>query len=201
MPLLTLVRHGQSAFNLENRFTGEEDVPLTALGREEARAAGRKLMGIAFSQGFTSVLTRAIDTMTLILEVKGQPDLPVTRDRALNERNYGRLQGLNKAEVARQYGEEQVAAWRRSYPDRPPGGESLADTAARVIPYYQQLIEPMLRQGQNILVVAHGNSLRSLVMHLEGMSEAEVAHLDLPTGIPRVYTFDDRLQIEKTEYL
>lgn len=201
MPLLTLVRHGQSAFNLENRFTGEEDVPLTALGCAEARAAGKKLMGILFSQGFTSVLQRAIDTMSLILEVKGQPDLPVTHDRALNERNYGRLQGLNKAEVATQYGDEQVTLWRRSFSARPPGGESLADTASRVIPYYQGRIEPLLRQGQDILVVAHGNSLRSLVMHLEGISEEEIAHINLPTGVPRLYTFDDRLQIEKAEYL
>jgi 2,3-bisphosphoglycerate-dependent phosphoglycerate mutase len=201
MPLLTLVRHGQSSFNLENRFTGEEDVPLTELGCEEARAAGRKLSAIPFSQGFTSVLRRAIDTMTLILEVKGQPDLPVTRDRALNERNYGRLQGLNKAEVAKQYGDEQVVLWRRSFSARPPGGESLADTAARVIPYYQERIEPMLWQGQDILVVAHGNSLRSLVMYLEGISEVDIAHIDLPTGVPRLYTFDDRGQIEKAEYL
>jgi 2,3-bisphosphoglycerate-dependent phosphoglycerate mutase len=201
MPLLTLVRHGQSAFNLENRFTGEEDVPLTALGCAEARAAGRKLAAIPFSHGFTSVLKRAIDTMTLILEVKGQPDLPVTCDRALNERNYGRLQGLNKAEVAKEYGDEQVALWRRSFSARPPGGESLADTAARVIPYYRQMIEPMLRQRQDSLVVAHGNSLRSLVMYLEGMSEEAIAHIDLPTGIPRLYTVDDQLRIEKVEDL
>jgi 2,3-bisphosphoglycerate-dependent phosphoglycerate mutase len=192
MPLLILVRHGQSTWNLENRFTGDEDPPLTAQGREEARAAGRKLADIPLSHGFTSVLQRAIDTMTLILETAGHPELPVTRDPALNERNYGRLQGLNKAQVTGQYGEEQVAVWRRSFSVRPPGGESLADTAARVIPYYQQAIEPLLRLGQTILVVAHGNSLRSLMMYLEQINEEEIAHIDLPTGIPRLYRMDDQ---------
>ena len=201
MPLLVLVRHGQSAWNLENRFTGEVDVALTALGRDEAREAGRKLKAVPLSQGFTSVLQRAIDTMTLILEEAGCLALPVTRDRALNERNYGQLQGLNKAEVARQYGEEQVAVWRRSYSVRPPGGESLEDTAARVIPYYQQAIMPLLSRGQNILVVAHGNSLRSLMMHLEQISETAIADVNLPTGIPRLYTMDDQLRIEKVNYL
>jgi 2,3-bisphosphoglycerate-dependent phosphoglycerate mutase len=187
MSLLVLVRHGQSTWNLENRFTGETDVPLTALGRDEARAAGASLKGTIFSRGFTSVLVRAIETMTLLLESAGQPDLPVTRNRALNERNYGRLQGLNKAEVAKEYGEEQVTTWRRSYTVRPPGGESLADTAARVIPYYQQEIAPLLEKAENILVVAHGNSLRALVMHLENIDEAAISHVDLPTGQPRIY--------------
>jgi 2,3-bisphosphoglycerate-dependent phosphoglycerate mutase len=192
MPLLILVRHGQSSWNLENRFTGDEDPPLTAQGREEARAAGRKIADIPLSHGFTSVLQRAIDTMTLILETACHPELPVTRDAALNERNYGRLQGLNKVQVAAQYGEEQVAVWRRSFSVRPPGGESLADTAARVIPYYQRAIEPLLRLGQTILVVAHGNSLRSLMMYLEQLSAEEIEHIDLPTGIPRLYRMDDQ---------
>jgi 2,3-bisphosphoglycerate-dependent phosphoglycerate mutase len=201
MPLLVIVRHGQSVWNLENRFTGEVDVDLTPLGREEARSAGRKLKGFSFSSGFTSVLRRAIDTMNLILEEADHTGLPVTRDKALNERNYGRLQGLNKADVARQYGEEQVAIWRRSYSVRPPGGESLADTVARVIPYYRQRIEPLLQKGENILVVAHGNSLRSLMMHLEHIGEEAIAGVDLPTGTPRCYTMDDQLQIKKVEYL
>jgi len=201
MPLLVLVRHGQSTWNLENRFTGEEDPPLTPLGQEEARSAGRKLKPIRFSRGFTSVLRRAIDTMTLLLETAGYPDLPVTRNRALNERNYGRLQGLNKAEIAKQYGDEQVSVWRRSFSIRPPGGESLADTAARVIPYFQANIEPLLKKGEDILVVAHGNSLRSLLMHLEHISEDDIAHVDLPTGAPRRYIFTDTLQIEKVDYL
>lgn len=201
MPLLVLVRHGQSTWNLENRFTGETDIPLTDLGREEARKAGSKLKEIHFSHGFTSVLQRAIDTMTLILQEAQQKDLPVTHDRALNERNYGRLQGLNKKDVAEQYGDEQVAIWRRSYSTRPPGGESLADTAARVIPYYEKMIEPLLRQGQDILIVAHGNSLRSLMMFLEKISEEAIADVDLPTGIPRRYIFNELLELQQTGYL
>jgi 2,3-bisphosphoglycerate-dependent phosphoglycerate mutase len=201
MPLLVLVRHGQSEWNLQNRFTGETDVELTAKGRMEAWSAGDKLSGLNFAHAFTSLLVRAIETLELILSRTGQTDCPISRDRALNERNYGRLQGLNKADVTRQYGEEQVALWRRSFSARPPGGESLEDTAARVIPYFKQMIEPMLRQGRDILVVAHGNSLRSLVMYLEGVSEVAIAAVDLPTGIPRLYTLDDRLNIQKVESL
>ena len=201
MPLLVLVRHGQSIWNLENRFTGETDIPLTGLGRDEARLAGTKLKGIPFFHGFTSVLQRAIDTMTLLLETADQPKLPVTCNRALNERNYGQLQGLNKKEVATQYGEEQVALWRRSYATRPPGGESLADTAARVIPYYQMAIEPLLKEQKDILVVAHGNSLRSLVMFLEHIGEEAIADFDLPTGIPRRYILDAGLQLQQVDYL
>ena len=201
MPLLVLVRHGQSTWNLENRFTGETDIPLTDLGRNEARLAGAKLRDIPFAHGFTSVLRRAIDTMTLLLEEAHQTQLPVTPNRALNERNYGELQGLNKKEVAAQYGDEQVAIWRRSYATRPPGGESLADTAARVIPYYQSAIEPLLKQGQNILVVAHGNSLRSLAMFLEKIGEEAIADFDLPTGIPRQYSLDANLRLEQVTYL
>jgi 2,3-bisphosphoglycerate-dependent phosphoglycerate mutase len=201
MPLLVLVRHGQSSWNEQNRFTGEEDVPLTELGKEEARAAGRKLKSISFSHGFTSELQRAIDTMRLILDVAGYRDLPVTRNRALNERNYGRLQGLNKAEIAKKYGDEQVATWRRSWSIRPPGGESLADTADRVIPYYQGAIEPLLKDGQNILVVAHGNSLRALMMYLENINKEEISHVDLPTGTPRRYVLTKDLKIDKVDYL
>jgi 2,3-bisphosphoglycerate-dependent phosphoglycerate mutase len=201
MPLLVLIRHGQSIWNLENRFTGETDIPLTELGRDEARNAGTKLRDIPFAHGFTSMLQRAIDTMTVLLEEAHQTQLPVTRNRALNERNYGELQGLNKKEVAAQYGDEQVAIWRRSFATRPPGGESLADTAARVIPFYQNAIEPLLQQGQNILVVAHGNSLRSLVMFLEHIGEEAIADFDLPTGIPRQYTLDANLRVEQVSYL
>lgn len=199
--MLVIVRHGQSLWNLENRFTGETDIPLTELGREEARAAGEKLKKIPFAQGFTSVLQRAIDTMMLILEEAGQEQLPVTRSRALDERNYGRLQGLNKKDVAASYGEEQVALWRRSYAARPPGGESLADTAARVVPYYQSAVEPLLHDGKDILVVAHGNSLRALMMYLEKISETAIADVDLPTGIPRRYVLDVNLRIESAAYL
>jgi 2,3-bisphosphoglycerate-dependent phosphoglycerate mutase len=201
MPLLVLVRHGQSAWNLENRFTGDVDVALTPLGREEARAAGKKLIGIPFSRCYTSVLQRAIETLTLILEESGHPELPVTRDKALNERNYGQLQGLNKAETMKKYGEHQVAIWRRSYAVRPPGGESLQDTAARVIPYYKKEIEPLLQKGENILVVAHGNSLRALMMYLEHIGEEEIVEVSLPTGAPRQYNLNKQLQIERVDYL
>lgn len=201
MPQLVLVRHGQSTWNLENRFTGETDIPLTTLGRDEARIAGTKLRDISFDHGFTSVLQRAIDTMTILLEEAHQEQLPVTRNRALNERNYGELQGLNKAEVAKQYGAAQVALWRRSYATRPPGGESLADTAARVIPYYHSEIEPLLKNKKNILVVAHGNSLRALMMFLEHIGEEAIADVDLPTGIPRRYTLGDSLQMQEAVYL
>lgn len=201
MAVLVIVRHGQSTWNLENRFTGEVDVPLTPQGREEARLAGTKLKDILFVRAFTSVLQRAIETLAIILETSGHPGLPVTRDAALDERNYGKLQGLNKAEVAKQYGADQVALWRRSFSIRPPGGESLADTAARVIPYYRREIEPLLQKGENILIVAHGNSLRSLMMYLEKISEDLIAHVDLPTGMPRQYTMDPQARVEKVMYL
>jgi len=201
MPNLCIVRHGQSAWNLENRFTGEVDVDLTPLGREEARQAGKKLVAYPFSTAYTSLLRRAFETLSLILEETGQMDLPVIRDKALNERNYGDLQGLNKTGVAQKYGEDQVAVWRRSYAVRPPGGESLEDTAHRVIPYYMKEIRPKLEEGQHILIVAHGNSLRALMMHLENIDEAAIADVDLPTGLPRMYHFDGRLQLQKVEYL
>ncbi|HUB59966.1 MAG TPA: 2,3-diphosphoglycerate-dependent phosphoglycerate mutase [Puia sp.] len=201
MSLLVIVRHGQSEWNLENRFTGETDVPLTAKGRLEACAAGDKLRGIAFCHAFTSVLSRAIETLQLILRQTGQIDCPVSKDRALNERNYGQLQGLNKSEVAKRYGEQQVALWRRSYSVRPPGGESLADTAGRVLPYYHTAIEPLLRDGKDVLVVAHGNSLRALMMSLEGIGEEGIAEVDLPTGMPRRYEMDAAGRVVNVEYL
>jgi len=201
MPLLALVRHGQSAWNLENRFTGDVDVDLTPLGREEARSAGKKLAGIHFTRSFTSILKRAIETLDIILEESPVKEMPVVRDKALNERGYGQLQGLNKADTAKKYGEEQVAIWRRSYTVRPPGGESLADTAARVIPFYSVNIEPCLKKGENILIVAHGNSLRALMMHLENISEEDIASVNLPTGTPRLYTFDERLSLQTVVYL
>ena len=201
MPLLVLVRHGQSEWNLENRFTGETDVPLTPKGRMEACEAGDKLKGYCFAHAFTSLLVRAIDTLTLILEQTGQTDCPISRDHALNERNYGRLQGLNKADVAQEYGDAQVAIWRRSYAVRPPGGESLADTAARVLPYYHATIEPILREGRDVLIVAHGNSLRALMMFLEGISEEAIEDIDLPTGVPRRYDLDAALKVVRVDYL
>jgi 2,3-bisphosphoglycerate-dependent phosphoglycerate mutase len=208
MPILVLVRHGQSEWNLLNLFTGETDVPLTPKGRMEACLAGDKLRGLNFTHAFTSVLIRAIETLELILQHAGETDCPVTRDHALNERNYGRLQGLNKAEVAKEYGAQQVALWRRSFSVRPPGGESLADTAARVLPYYHAEIEPLLQTGKDVLIVAHGNSLRALMMFLEGISEEGIADVDLPTGLPRRYDLEmagppgsPLLKVVKVNYL
>lgn len=195
MALLVIVRHGQSEWNLQNKFTGEVDVDLTDTGRKEAYEAGKDLKAIKFNYCFTSVLKRAEETLNIILKEINQKNIPIKRDKALNERNYGDLQGLNKTETAKQYGDEQVAIWRRSYDVRPPGGESLADTAARVIPYYRKDIEPLLKTGANILIVAHGNSLRALMMHLENISPDEIAKIDLPTGQPRLYTFDEHLKI------
>jgi 2,3-bisphosphoglycerate-dependent phosphoglycerate mutase len=201
MPLLAIVRHGQSVWNLENRFTGEVDVDLTPLGRQEAIAAGKKLAHIPFSRCFTSILKRAIETLDLILEQIHAKELPVICNKALDERNYGELQGLDKAATAKKYGEEQVALWRRSYSVRPPGGESLKDTAARVIPYFTKEIETHLKKGENILIVAHGNSLRALMMHLEHIGEDTIATVDLPTGTPRLYTFDQQLMLQNVVYL
>ncbi|MCO5240415.1 MAG: 2,3-diphosphoglycerate-dependent phosphoglycerate mutase [Chitinophagaceae bacterium] len=201
MPLLVIVRHGQSQWNLENRFTGNEDVPLTELGKEEARKAGEKLKNILFDRAFTSLLKRAEETLSVILGEIDQMQLPVVKSAALNERNYGALQGLNKAEVSEKYGAHQVAAWRRSYDIRPPEGESLKDTAGRVIPYYQQEIEPLLIADKNILVVAHGNSLRALMMYLEKISPEKIADVDIPTGAPRIYTFSSHLKLVDALYL
>jgi len=198
---LAIVRHGQSQYNLENRFTGFADVDLTAQGREEAVMCGRKLNGMQFEACFTSVLKRAIETLDIILETIGQKQLPIYKDAALNERNYGDLQGLNKAETADKYGSDQVTLWRRSFDIAPPGGESLKQTQERVLPYYYEHIEPLLQQGKNILVVAHGNSLRALMMHLENISTEAIAHVDLLTGVPRVYTFDNAGKITKAEFL
>ena len=201
MPLLAIVRHGQSQWNLENKFTGEVDVDLTDLGREEARMAGEKLREIIFNSCFTSVLKRAQETLAIILKESGHPDIPVSTSRALNERNYGELQGLDKAKTAEKYGDEQVALWRRSYDIAPPGGESLKDTVDRVVPYYKKEVEPLLKENKNILVVAHGNSLRALMMYLENIDQESIAEVDIPTGIPRMYTFDRGLKIIQVAYL
>jgi 2,3-bisphosphoglycerate-dependent phosphoglycerate mutase len=201
MSLLVLIRHGESQWNLENRFTGWVDVPLTDKGREEARRAGEKLRGTHFDKAYTSVLKRAIDTLDIVLQTIGQVGIPVSYDRALNERHYGDLQGLNKAETAEKYGAEQVHQWRRSYDIAPPGGESLKDTAARTLPYFEQHIVPDLRAGKNVLVSAHGNSLRSIVMHLDNLSRAQVLELNLATGIPLVYDFAADLQIVSKKIL
>jgi 2,3-bisphosphoglycerate-dependent phosphoglycerate mutase len=201
MPDLILLRHGQSQWNLENRFTGWVDVPLSPRGEEEARAAGEKLRGRRVDEMFTSVLKRAIDTATLALEAAGIGPVPTVRDAALNERMYGDLQGLDKAEAARRFGPDQVKLWRRSYDVQPPGGESLADTAARVIPFWRDRILPELRAGKNVLVVAHGNSLRALVMHLDGLTREQVLELEIPTGVPLLYEMAADGKVRAKRYL
>lgn len=201
MKQIVLIRHGESQWNLENRFTGWVDVPLSPKGEQEAREAGEKLRAFRFDHAFTSVLTRAIKTLEIVLDVIGQPELPVEQDQALNERMYGDLQGLNKAETAEQYGEAQVKLWRRSYDVRPPGGESLHDTAERVLPYYRERIWPRLAKGETLLVAAHGNSLRALVMHLDQLSREEVLELNIPTGAPLFYELDDQGHAVTHRYL
>ena len=192
MSTMVLVRHGQSQWNLENRFTGWVDVPLTEKGRAEARAAGRLIagQGIPFDLCFTSVLTRAIETLSIILAELKQEKLPVVKDQALNERHYGDLQGLNKDEMRKKFGEEQVKLWRRSYDVAPPNGESLKETAARTLPFFDSRILPEIQGGKNVLVSAHGNSLRSIVMELDRLSPEQVVALELPTGVPLRYDFN-----------
>jgi 2,3-bisphosphoglycerate-dependent phosphoglycerate mutase len=187
--LLVLVRHGESEWNLKNLFTGWRDVDLSERGIAEARAAGRKLkaQGFGFDIAFTSALIRAQRTLDLMLEELGQQNLPVAKDQALNERDYGDLVGLNKDEARKKWGEEQVHIWRRSYDVAPPGGESLRDTAARVLPYYIQEILPRVLRGERVLVSAHGNSLRALVMVLDKHTPATITQLNLGTGVPMVY--------------
>jgi 2,3-bisphosphoglycerate-dependent phosphoglycerate mutase len=187
--LLVLVRHGQSDWNLKNLFTGWRDVGLTEKGVAEARAAGKKLkaQGLHFDVAFTSVLSRAQRTLDLVLEEMGETDITVFKDQALNERDYGDLSGLNKDDARKKWGEEQVHVWRRSYDVAPPGGESLRDTAARVLPYYIQEILPRVLRGDDVIVVAHGNSLRALVMVLERLSPTEIVGREIATGVPLIY--------------
>lgn len=225
MPTLILLRHGQSQWNLENRFTGWWDVDVTAKGVEEARAAGTLMRdkGIAPDTCFTSVQTRAIKTLNLALEEMGRLWLPVTKDWRLNERHYGGLTGLNKAETAAKHGDDQVKIWRRSFDTPPPplaadspydlskdpryagiaipNTESLKDTIARVLPYYKAAIVPELRAGKTILISAHGNSLRALVKHLSGISDADITSLEIPTGQPIIYDLADDLTARERYYL
>ena len=225
MPTLVLLRHGQSQWNLENRFTGWWDIGLTDQGVEEARSAGRLLaaQGFDFDHCFTSLQTRAIRTLHLMLLEMDRLWLPVTKDWRLNERHYGGLTGLNKAETIAKVGEAQVKIWRRSFDIPPPPmeadspyqvaadrryagikvppSESLKDTIARVLPYYEAEIVPRLRQGQRVIVAAHGNSLRALEKHLSGISDAEIVGLEIPTGKPIVYELGDDLAVEERYYL
>ena len=201
MSKLVLIRHGESQWNLENRFTGWVDVPLSPKGIEEAKAAGKKLAGFSFDRAFSSVLARANETLRIVLEAIGQTTIPIEKDKALNERMYGELQGLNKAETAQKYGDEQVKIWRRSYDVRPPGGESLKDTAERVLPYYDSRIKPYLLKDNTILIAAHGNSLRALVMRLEQLTREQVLELNIPTGAPLLYELDNEGKVLAHRYL
>jgi 2,3-bisphosphoglycerate-dependent phosphoglycerate mutase len=187
--LLVLVRHGQSDWNLKNLFTGWRDVDLTEKGVAEAREAGRKLkaQGIKFDVAFTSALKRAQRTLDLMLTELGQTTIPILKDQALNERDYGDLVGLNKDDARKKWGEEQVRIWRRSYDVAPPGGESLKDTLARTLPYYVTDILPRVLRGERVLVAAHGNSLRALVMVLDKHTPESITKLNLDTGVPMIY--------------
>ncbi len=200
MPNLILLRHGESQWNLENRFTGWTDVALSPKGEQEAHEAGQKLRSYKFDVAYTSVLKRAIDTLNIVLKIIGQEKLPIFYDKALNERHYGALQGLNKAETAQKYGDQQVKLWRRSYDVAPPKdkaplnpdaiSESLKDTAARTLPYFESKILPEIMKGKNVIVSAHGNSLRSIVMKLDNLTKEEVVELNIPTGAPLLYVYD-----------
>lgn len=211
MPYLILLRHGESQWNLENRFTGWVDVPLSPKGEEEARQAGEKLKGYKFDKAYTSVLKRAIDTLKIVLNLTHQENIPIEYDKALNERHYGALQGKNKAEIGRQYGEEQLKIWRRSYDIPPPSektelnplgiSESLKDTAARTLPYFESNILPDIHSKKNVIVAAHGNSLRSIVMKLNDLSREEVLELNIPTGVPLLYVYDAKGRIQDHRYL
>jgi len=228
MKQIVLLRHGESAWNQENRFTGWKDVDLTARGIEEARAAGRllKAEGYDFDIAFTSVLKRAIRTLNFALEEMDRLWIPVEKDWRLNERHYGALQGLNKAETAAKFGEEQVLVWRRSYDVPPPAlpegderdaardpryksiprgqlprTECLKDTVARVVPYWNERIAPRVSAGERVLVAAHGNSLRALIKYFDAMSDAAIVNENVPTGIPLLYTFDDALHATGRRYL
>lgn len=228
MPELVLLRHGQSTWNLEKRFTGWTDVDLSEQGVREARSAGTLLRenNFDFDRCYTSLLTRAIRTLCIALEELDRRWLPVEKDWRLNERHYGDLQGKSKVETAKTHGEEQVHAWRRGYAVRPPAlaeddprhprfdpryrnlpadklpaTESLADTVARVVPYYKESILPAMRNGERVLVAAHGNSLRALCMHLDSLDEEAVTQLNIPTGIPLVYSLDENLEVTGSRYL
>lgn len=202
MSRLVLVRHGQSEWNEKNLFTGWRDPDLTAQGVEEARAAGRalKAANMSFDLAFTSHLQRAQKTLALMLEEQGQ-SLPTTKDEALNERDYGDLAGLNKDDAREKWGEEQVHIWRRSFDIPPPGGESLKDTAERVLPYFDAAIMPLLKQGKDILIAAHGNSLRALVMQLDGLSRDEIIDVNIGTGEPYHYQLDESGAVTAKEIL
>ena len=194
MATLILLRHGQSTWNLENRFTGSEDVDLSPLGIEEAQESAHLLKKYKIDFAFTSVLKRSVHTLDIILDFIGN-NIPIIKSSALNERSYGDLQGLNKTETEKKFGVLQVLIWRRSYKIAPPNGESLKNTYDRVIPFYQSDIVPKLINNKNVLVVAHGNSLRALIMYLENISETAISDFEIETGVLRVYQFNDTFEI------
>jgi len=191
MPVLCLIRHGESLWNKENRFTGWVDVPLTDKGREQAKRAGEilKSLNIKFDIAYTSLLSRAIETLEIIIKTLGY-NIPVIKDASLNERHYGDLQGLNKDKVAEIYGKEQVRLWRRSLKARPPNGESLEDTQKRTIPFFERAIKGDLELNKNVLVVAHGNSLRSIVSYIENLNEEQILNLEIEPAVPILYDYD-----------
>ncbi|MEX5212958.1 MAG: 2,3-bisphosphoglycerate-dependent phosphoglycerate mutase [Nitrospiraceae bacterium] len=201
MGIAVLIRHGESQWNLENRFTGWVDVPLSPRGEEEAKKAGAKLAGYRFDVAFVSALKRAQDTLAIVLRELNQTGIPTHQDQALNERHYGDLQGLNKAETAQKFGDQQVKIWRRSFDVKPPGGESLKDTAERVLPYYETNIRPHIVAGRSVIIAAHGNSLRALVMHLDRLTPEQVLELNIPTGAPLLYEFDSAGGVLSHRYL
>ncbi|MGL1922681.1 MAG: 2,3-bisphosphoglycerate-dependent phosphoglycerate mutase [Hyphomicrobiales bacterium] len=201
--VMVLVRHGQSEWNLLNQFTGWKDVDLTELGIEEANAAGEKIKAenIKFDIAFTSKLMRAQKTLKIILKVLGQEELETIEDQRLNERDYGDLTGLNKDDARKKWGDEQVHIWRRSFDIPPPGGESLKGTADRVLPYFNSDILPRYKAGENIIVAAHGNSLRALIMQIENISKEDITSLNLGTGIPMIYILDEDGNVESVKKL
>ncbi|HUI22242.1 MAG TPA: 2,3-bisphosphoglycerate-dependent phosphoglycerate mutase [Methylocella sp.] len=201
--ILVLLRHGQSDWNLKNLFTGWKDPDLTSQGVEEARAAGKclKARGLFFDRAFTSNLVRAQHTLKLVLSELGSPGIEVTHDRALNERDYGVLCGLNKDDAIRRWGDEQVELWRRSYDVRPPGGESLKDTVARVLPYYCQKILPQVLSGHRVIISGHGNSLRALMMVLDQLTPETVPSMELETGVPHLYRLKADSTVETKEII
>jgi 2,3-bisphosphoglycerate-dependent phosphoglycerate mutase len=201
MSILILVRHGQSIYNLENRFTGSLDIGLTQFGEKEAHLAGQKLVAFKFDFAYTSTLKRAEESLRIILEEIQQNNIQIIENKALNERDYGSLQGLNKDETIARYGLKQVEIWRRSYNVCPPNGESLEDTFNRTIPFFKHVIEPQLKLQKNILIVAHGNSLRALVLYLENISQTDIQNLNIATAVPRLYVFDLNLKILEAKYL
>ena len=194
MTILVLIRHGQSLWNAENRFTGWTDIDLSKKGENEAKAAGEKLENVSFDVVHTSALMRAQRTAEIIIKHnKKAQDIPTYKDERLNERHYGSLQGLNKTETAEKYGAEQVHIWRRSFDISPPDGESLKMTAERTLPYFKDDVLKHLNEGKNVLISAHGNSLRSIVMHIENISKEDIVKLEIQTGVPRTYEYKDNI--------